>query len=222
MMHPDTELRYINDSIGVGIFATRRIPKGTVTWALDGLDQRFREDEVAALDDARKAIVLKYSFRNQDGLYILCWDHGRFINHSFNANCVATAYDIQLAARDIEPGEQLCDDYGVLNMDEPFDCFPEEGSTRTRVLPDDLLHYYEEWDAQATEAFRYFRQVNQPLGHLIPRGFAEKIDRIARLGEPIDSVIATYYDRRGRFSSPDPAVRIRELRAEKAPSPPDI
>lgn len=211
MMHPHTELRYINDSIGVGVFATRFIPKGTITWALDDLDQLLTEEEVAALDDARKATVLKYSFRNQEGLYILCWDHGRFINHSFNANCVGTAYDIQLAARDIYPGEELCDDYGILNMDEPFDCFPEEGSARTRVMPDDLLHYYEEWDSTAAETFRYFLQVEQPLGHLIKKEFADKIDRITKQGEAIDSVIATYYDRNRIFSSPDPRARIREL-----------
>jgi hypothetical protein len=214
MMHPHTELRYIDDSIGVGIFATKRIPKGTITWALDDLDQVFREDEVAALDPVRRSVVRKYAFRNQEGLYILCWDHGRFINHSFHANCVATAYDIQLAARDIEPGEQLCDDYGVLNMDEPFDCFPEEGSARTRVMPDDLLHYYEEWDAQATDAFRRFRHVDQPLRHLIKREFVGKIEGIVSRDERIDSVIATYYDRHGRFSSLDPGSRIRELTNE--------
>jgi len=211
MMHPDTELRYIDDSIGVGVFATKRIPKGTITWALDDLDQTFREEEVAALDDARRKQVRKYSFRNQEGLYILCWDHGRFINHSFRANCVGTAYDFQIAGRDILPGEQLFDDYGILNMDEPFDCFPEEGSTRTRVLPDDLLRHYEEWDAQATEAFRRFGAVEQPLKHLVKAEFAEKLERIATRGEAIDSVIATYYDRHGIFSSMDPLVRIREL-----------
>lgn len=216
MMHPHTELRYINESIGVGVFATRFIPKGTITWALDDMDQLLSEQEVAALDEARREQVLKYSFRNQNGTYILCWDIGRFINHSFRANCVGTAYDIQLAARDIHPGEELRDDYGILNMDEPFDCFPEEGSARMRVLPDDLLTCYEQWDAEATEAFRSFAQVEQPLAHLIQPQFAEKIDRIAKLGEPIDSIIATHFDRTGQFSSMDPLVRIREWKARSA------
>jgi len=211
MMHPHTELRYIDDSIGVGVFATRLIPRGTITWALDDLDQKLTEEEVKALDPARKAVVQKYSFRNQEGLYILCWDHGRFINHSFQANCVGTAYDIQLAARDIYPGEQLFDDYGILNMDEPFDCYPEEGSARRRVMPDDLLRYYEEWDALATATFRWYMHVEQPLGHLVKKEFAAKLERIATLGEPIDSIIATYYDRDRRFSSMDPRTRIREL-----------
>lgn len=211
MMHPHTELKYINDAIGVGVFATAFIPKGTITWALDGLDQIFHEDEVTALDPLRKQIVLKYSFRNQDGLYILCWDHGRFINHSFHANCVGTAYDIQIAARDIYPGEQLFDDYGILNLDEPFECFPEEGSTRQYVMPDDLLHFYEDWDLVAQDAFSHFQHVDQPLKHLIKDEFTHKIERITKHGEPLDSVIATYFDRNSIFSSLDPKIRIQEL-----------
>jgi hypothetical protein len=37
MIHPWTELRFINDSIGYGVFATQFIPKGTIVWALDDL-----------------------------------------------------------------------------------------------------------------------------------------------------------------------------------------
>ena len=39
MIHPDTELRYVNDAIGYGVFATRHIPCGTITWVRDHLDQ---------------------------------------------------------------------------------------------------------------------------------------------------------------------------------------
>jgi len=32
MIHPDTELRLSNPRIGLGVFATHFIPKGTLTW----------------------------------------------------------------------------------------------------------------------------------------------------------------------------------------------
>lgn len=32
MIHPDTELRFINPEIGYGVFATQFIPRGTITW----------------------------------------------------------------------------------------------------------------------------------------------------------------------------------------------
>ncbi len=193
MLHPDTELRYIDETIGVGVFATKRIPKGTITWALDDLDRHFGEEDVRALDELRRNCFLKYSYRNQRGQYILCWDYGKYINHSFHANCVGTAYELELAARDIEAGEQLTSDYGTLNVDEPFDCLPEEGSRRARVLPDDLLRYAERWDALAADAFTRFLQVDQPLLHLVKPEFAHKIEGIARRGEPLDSIASFYY-----------------------------
>ena len=32
MIHPDTELRFISPEIGFGVFATKLIPQGTITW----------------------------------------------------------------------------------------------------------------------------------------------------------------------------------------------
>lgn len=195
MMHPHTELRYIDDKIGFGVFATRFIPKGTITWALDDLDQILEPEAVEALDSDRKKLVLKYSYRNQHGKFILCWDNGKYVNHSFHANCIGTAYEIEIAVRDIFPGEQLTDDYGSLNVDEPFDCLPEEGTDRTRVMPGDLLHYAEQWDAQAIEAFRHYEEVDQPLAHLIRPEFREKVDIAARQHRLINSIRAIYFDR---------------------------
>ncbi|MDQ4140561.1 MAG: SET domain-containing protein, partial [Bacteroidota bacterium] len=119
--------------------------------------------------------------------------HSRFINHSFHSNCISTAYNFELAVRDIYPGEELTDDYGYLNPTEPFECLPEPGTTRTKVMPDDLLHYHQEWDAQIKAAFTYFNQVAQPLGELIEEQYQEKVKQIAAgLSEP-DSILNCYY-----------------------------
>jgi hypothetical protein len=195
MMHPHTELRYIDEKMGFGVFATRIIPKGTLTWALDDLDQFLEPEVVYALDENRKKLVLKYSYRNQNGKFILCWDTGRYINHSFHANCIGTAFEVEIAVRDIYPGEQLTNDYGSLNMDEPFDCLPEERTDRTRVMPGDLLHYADLWDAEALEAFRYYNEVEQPLAHLIRPEFRDKVDIAAMQHKLVDSIRAIYFDR---------------------------
>ncbi|MBY0084951.1 SET domain-containing protein [Brevibacillus brevis] len=192
MMHPDTELRYINDEIGYGVFATRFIPKGTIVWAQDDLDQVLDPAFVERLDSLRKQDVQKYSFKNQFGKYILCWDKARYVNHSFHANCVPTMYDMELAARDILPGEELTDDYGTLNLDEPFDCLPESDTDRSRVMPDDLLRYYPQWDRIAAEAFQRFNHVEQPLLHLISPKHLETIRGITEQRLAIDSVVHLY------------------------------
>jgi SET domain-containing protein len=125
MIHPDTELRFINDQIGYGVVATKFIPKGTITWALDKLDRIFTTDDIRKMEPVYKQIMDKYTYRNPQGNYVFCWDIARYVNHSSISNCVTTAYEFEIAVRDIQPGEELTDDYGYLNLDEPFEVLPE-------------------------------------------------------------------------------------------------
>lgn len=194
MMHPDTELRFVSEEIGFGVFATKFIPKGTIVWILDDLDMILEEEQVKSLEDLRRDIVCKYSYKNKEGQYILCWDIARYVNHSFHPNCVATAYELELAARDIFPGEQLTCDYATLGDDEPFDCVPEEGTLRTRVMPDDYLYFYQEWDEMAKEAFQHLNLVAQPLRHFIRPEFVDKVNAVAEGREPMDSVLTIFMD----------------------------
>ncbi|WP_332630298.1 SET domain-containing protein [Halalkalibacter flavus] len=196
MIHPHTELRFVNEEIGFGVFATKFIPKGTITWALDDLDQILEHSFVNTLDLERKVIVEKYSYRDSEGKYILCWDLGRYVNHSFNANCISTPYDTDIAVRDIQPGEQLTNDYGFLNLDESFTCLPEEGTDRTQVNKEDILHYYKEWDQLILNAYQFFDQVEQPLDHLIPTIYKQKMKLAAEKREVIDSIKTLYYEGR--------------------------
>ncbi|WP_075619622.1 SET domain-containing protein [Paenisporosarcina indica] len=195
MIYPHTELRYINDQIGFGVFATRFIPKGTITWALDDLDQILEPKFVNKLDKYGSEVVKKYAYRNQHGQYVLCWDLGRYVNHSFHANCMGTAYEFEVAIRDIYPGEQLMDDYGTLNIDEPFECISEKGTDRKIVYPDDLLHFHEEWDQKVIEALKYLYKVEQPLLHLIRPEFKEKVKIAATEHILLDSIKNIYYNR---------------------------
>ncbi|UBF27313.1 SET domain-containing protein [Kovacikia minuta CCNUW1] len=201
MMHPHTELRFINESIGYGVFATRFIPKGTITWILDELDQKFDEFYFISLDPLLRERLLKYCYRDELGQYILCWDIARYVNHSFHSNCMATPYKFELAVRDIYPGEELTDDYGYFNLDKPFYCFPEPGTDRTRVMPDDILHYYREWDQKAADAMQSFNWVQQPLKHLLERKYIDKVHAIALGQEKMDSILACYFDRTAQFKA---------------------
>lgn len=194
-MHPHTELRFINDFIGYGVFATKFIPKGTITWILDKLDQKFEAAYLASLDPLLRDHLIKYCYRDETGKYILCWDIARYVNHSSHSNCIATPYKFELAARDIYPGEELTDDYGYLNLDKPFYCFPEAGNSRTKVMPDDLLRYYPEWDRKAIAAFRHFNLVEQPLKHLIEPKYVDKVQAVATGKAEMESILNCYYDR---------------------------
>jgi uncharacterized protein len=193
MMHPDTQLGFVNDVVGAGVFATQFIPKGTIVWILDDLDQRLDKSYVDSLDPLRQQEVIRYGYRNCHGNYILCWDLGRFMNHSNSPNVVDLAYEFEVASRDIYPGEQLTCDYGCLNIESPFECLPEVGSDRTIIYPDDLLRFANHYDAIAQDAMQFFNQVSQPLAHLVDPVYAEKIQEIATGRSVTDSIIKTYY-----------------------------
>src|ERR1700748_1743138 len=102
MIHPNTELRFISPEKGHGVVATRFIPKGTITWIMDPLDQVFSPERIHQLDAFFQEILATYSYRDHNGDFILCWDHSRFVNHSFHSNCMSTAYNFELAIRDIQ------------------------------------------------------------------------------------------------------------------------
>lgn len=192
MIHPHTEIRFINEIVGHGVVATQFIPAGTITWALDKLDREFKPSEFKKLDPLYQNILETYSYRNKLGNLVLCWDNGRFVNHSFKSNCLSTAYDFEIAIRDIFPGEQLTDDYGYLNVTEPFTGI-DEGTERKTVYPDDLLHFSEVWDEQVRAVFPEITQVNQPLRNLISNDTWQLIEKIIDRKAELASIKENYY-----------------------------
>lgn len=193
MIHPNTSLKFINEAVGFGVVATQLIPQGTITWAQDDLDRVFEPEEVRQLPPLFHQSMDHFAFRDNLGRYILCWDHGRYVNHSSLANCITTAYGFEIAVRDITPGEELTDDYGFLNLDRPFEAFPEKGTKRTTILPDDLVRYHGKWDRKLKRAFGRFLSVDQPLAELVPPDVLDKAEAIARGEVEMDSVLACYY-----------------------------
>ncbi len=178
MMHPDTELKWINDGKGFGVVATRLIPKGTITWVQDDLDLVFPAEKPKELKPLLREMLEKYSFRNHKGEHILCWDISKYVNHSFRSNCLSTAYNFELAIRDIEAGEELTDDYGYLNLSESF--MPEdEGTSRKVVEPDDTLRCYKKWDRTLEPLFSLINNQDQPLMQLLSNKVKIEIEEVA-------------------------------------------
>jgi hypothetical protein len=193
MIHPDTELRFISPEIGHGVVATKFIPAGTITWVLDKLDREFSPAEFDKMEPLYQNILDIYTFRNNKGNFVLCWDNGRYVNHSFRSNCLTTAYDFEIAIRDIHPGEQLTDDYGYLNITEPFEGV-DEGTERKVVYPDDLVRYHEIWDDQIAKVFDRIVLLDQPLLPLLDQKVWQKVNEICDGKREPDSILLNYYD----------------------------
>lgn len=194
MIHPKTEIRFISDEVGYGVVAKELIPKGTITWVLDKFDREFTLNQYEALEPVYKKILETYAYKNNLGNLVLCWDNARFVNHSFNANCLTSAYNFELAVRDIHPGEQLTDDYGYLNIDTPFRGI-DEGTRRKIVYPDDLLKYHKSWDKKLIKAFKYVSKVKQPLIGLLDEELWQLAVQIEKGEKEMESILKNYYQK---------------------------
>jgi len=183
MIHPDSELRFIDGAMGLGVFATEFIPRGTVTWVRDDLDQVIAPVRVAALPPPYRSLLDRYTFRNATGHHILCWDLGRYMNHSCAPTCLGLDAEFEVAVRDLYPGEKLTDDYATLYLQEHecFTCRCKAPTCRGRVGPQDAAIRTAVWRELMAAALEQLPQVPQPLGPLLGR-LAERPDRAGMWG----------------------------------------
>jgi hypothetical protein len=176
--------------MGYGLFATRTIPRGTVTWVGDPLDQVLAPERYAALPAMLRGLAFKYSYLNGRSERILCWDHGRFVNHSCAATCLSPGFDFEIATHDIAAGDEITDDYGTLNLEEPFPCLCGAPNCRGSVHPDDPVRHAAEWDALTAAAFPLIHEVEQPLWELVSE--KEAVAKVLRGECELPSVMTHY------------------------------
>jgi hypothetical protein len=167
MIHPDTALRYINDEIGYGVFATAFIPKGTITYVKDELELEIPLDQLQEYPIQLQKQIEKYSYIDPFGNYVLSWDLGKYVNHCCFCNTMSTAYGFEIAIRDIEAGEEITDEYGLMNPQEPMMIQCHKVGCRLFVQKEDVHTYADQWDPVLKEVLLLIPRVNQPLMELI-------------------------------------------------------
>jgi SET domain-containing protein len=103
---------------GIGLFAGEDIAKGTVTWRfMPAYDRLLTQAEIDGLPEPARSSILEHVYLNADsGLFVLCADNARFMNHADDPNTAGVhqpgavdGYDV--ATRDIRAGEELTCDY---------------------------------------------------------------------------------------------------------------
>lgn len=97
---------------GTGVFATEKIPCGTVIWVLDrGLDREFTPDELEQLSPDEYEQIKPYLYVDlATGKSVLCGDDARYMNHADSPN-TSTRGNTTVTIRDVEAGEELTADY---------------------------------------------------------------------------------------------------------------
>jgi uncharacterized protein len=163
VIHPGCELRFVSAEVGDGVFATEFIPRGTVLWVLDEFDRVLTPADVDGLVPSLRAVVEKYAYLRADGSLVLCWDLGRYMNHSCTPTTRGVGECFEVAIRDVNPGDELTCDYGTLNLTAPLLCRCGTDRCRGVIRSDDPVHLAEGWDEEAAAAFALAPFVPQPL-----------------------------------------------------------
>ncbi|MCB0585223.1 MAG: SET domain-containing protein [Phaeodactylibacter sp.] len=167
MIHPHTRIQFINDEIGYGVFATHFLPKGTITYVKDSLEMEITPEDFENYSAAMQEVIEKYSYIDERGVRIVSWDFAKYVNHCCNCNTMSTGYGFEIAIRDIQPGEQITDEYGIFNIGRDMELQCHYSNCRRRVGPGDFERYYLQWDEQLKGALGALLAVDQPLLPLI-------------------------------------------------------
>ena len=167
MIHPHTELKFISEQIGYGVFAKTDIPEGTIVYVKDSLELEVSPTEYLNHSIAMQEVIEKYSYKDQRGYRIISWDFAKYVNHCCNCNTISTGYGFEIAIRDIKAGEQITDEYGIFNLDEPMllNCGFE--NCRKVLHPSDFDRYYMEWDLKIKKSIPKMFKVNQELWNIL-------------------------------------------------------
>lgn len=99
---------------GVGVFAAEPVSAGSAVWLLDErLDLLLTDTEVAELPPLQRTFIERYGYPHmtREGLMVLEFDDGRFMNHSTTPNTNFTDPETGWAIRDIAAGEEITCDY---------------------------------------------------------------------------------------------------------------
>lgn len=108
---------------GIGLYANEFIAKGTIIWRFESkLDVKLSIEAYQLLKSQYDFETLdKYIYRSHiSACYILCVDDARFINHANEANTIDTLEGeegLTIAARDIQPGEEITSNYQAFDAD---------------------------------------------------------------------------------------------------------
>ncbi len=180
MIHPYTAVRYVSPDIGVGVFATCAIPRGTIVVVRDPYDTCLSQEEFGLLPDPVRASMEIYMYHDKCGNLVLSWDHARYMNHNCRSNTMMTDYNLEIAIRDIAAGEELTTEYGLLNIQEPYEIHCGCQDCRKHLRLDDIDVHGDGWDLRIRESLLLVPEVEQPLLSLVGEADRARLDELLR------------------------------------------
>jgi hypothetical protein len=102
----------------VGLFAATDLPANFVIWEyVDGVDWRLTPTELSRFPEPFQSKLRHYLYQEDSGLYVLCGDNAKYMNHSDDPNCDDTGGEFTVSNRAIAVGEELTCDYRLFDLE---------------------------------------------------------------------------------------------------------
>ncbi|MBC7234389.1 MAG: SET domain-containing protein [Chloroflexi bacterium] len=107
---------------GIGVFTREPIKKGQLVWVRDPrIDISIPVSDIAAFPKPVQDFIYMYGYMTMEHgrkVIVLCGDHGKHMNHADEPNLIEAEDGISdIAARDIEAGEELTCNYYHFDLD---------------------------------------------------------------------------------------------------------
>jgi hypothetical protein len=196
MMHPHTTQGWVGNGRGSGVIATHAIPKGTIVYVRDALDIIVPEGHPMLADPLYADTFTVHAYIEPDGSRVMCWDHGRYMNHCCRPNTLSTGYGFEIAIDDIAKGEEVTDHYAVLNLEFEMDLHCDKPECLRKLGPG-MLPLVGDWiDTRIREVLTLIPTVSQPLFTLLDPATRDALELYLTTGEGYRSVLSLQHLRR--------------------------
>lgn len=103
---------------GMGLFSATDLEAGTIIWEYThGVDWKISPEELERFPEPYVSWLRHYLYRDDSGIYVLCGDNAKFMNHDDDPNCDDSGDVYTVTRRAVEAGEELTCDYRLFDLD---------------------------------------------------------------------------------------------------------
>jgi hypothetical protein len=103
---------------GLGLFAATRLPAGCIVWEFtEGVDWRIGPTELALFPEPYQSRLRHYLYQEDSGIYVLCGDNAKYMNHSDTPNCDDPEGEHTVTNRVVRASEELTCDYRSFDLE---------------------------------------------------------------------------------------------------------
>lgn len=107
-----------SDIAGVGLFAATDLPARHVIWRFtEGVDWRIPPEDLKRFPEPYRSRLKHYLYLEDSGLYVLCGDNAKYMNHADEPNCDDSGKVATITLRAIRAGEELTCDYRLFDLE---------------------------------------------------------------------------------------------------------